>query len=224
LPAEVDVSTVRVTSRSGSVDVVAEPDRVVVSSSGGTSEVQGSVTTVTSRSDRVRLRVPPGTDLIIGSTSGRVRLSGPLGAVSVLTSSGSVRVEEAASVDVRSTSGSIRIGQVEGECRASASSGRIEVQRCGAAHVTTRSGRVELREVHAAAQVHCITGRIEIALAGAHDVDAETVTGRIAVSLPPGVRALVVSAPLDPDAPPTGAHDCVIRARSVTGRVVVTNR
>jgi DUF4097 and DUF4098 domain-containing protein YvlB len=224
MPAEVDATTVRVTTRSGAVEVVADPEHTVVRAEGGTSRQDGSVTTITSAGARVRMRVPSGTDLVIGSTSGRVDLRGPLGSVSVLTSSGSVRIDDAASVDARSTSGRITIGQVVGECRASTVSGRVEVERCGAAHVTTRSGRVQLRGIHGAAHVHCVSGRIDLVLAGAFDVDAETVSGRIAVSLPRGVEPLVVSTPRDQDAFPVGAHDCVVRARSVSGRVVVENR
>jgi DUF4097 and DUF4098 domain-containing protein YvlB len=108
------------------------------------------------------------------------------------------------------------------ECRAAARSARVDVERCGAAHVTTRSGRVELREVHGDAIVNCVSGRVAITMAGAHDVDAETVSGRIGVSLPAGVRPLVLSTPTD--TAPDDGHDCVVLARSVSGRVDVTNR
>ena len=61
------------------------------------------------------------------------------------------------------------------------------------------------------------------ASSAAHDVDAETVAGRIDVSLPSGVRPLVVSSAA---AAAEGGqeHDCNVIARSGSSRVVVSNR
>lgn len=53
----------------------------------------------------------------------------------------------------------------------------------------------------------------------AQDVDAETVSGRITVRLPHGVRPWVVQRS-DVDLGPE-QHDCVVTARSVSGRVDV---
>jgi DUF4097 and DUF4098 domain-containing protein YvlB len=61
-----------------------------------------------------------------------------------------------------------------------------------------------------------------VAVAGAHDVQAETVSGRIEVTYPGGVRPLVVSP--DADVAATEGHDCTVVARSGTGRVVVSGR
>ena len=56
-------------------------------------------------------------------------------------------------------------------------------------------------------------------MVAAQDVDAETVSGRITVRLPPGVRPWVVQRS-DVDLAPE-RHDCVVTARSVSGRVDV---
>ena len=55
----------------------------------------------------------------------------------------------------------------------------------------------------------------------AHDVDAETVSGRIEVELPKGVRAYQPEAREAATSPPDG-YDCVVAARSVSGRVRVS--
>jgi DUF4097 and DUF4098 domain-containing protein YvlB len=97
------------------------------------------------------------------------------------------------------------------------------VDRCSDADVTSGSGRIVLKDANGRVHAHCTSGRIEITLGGAYDVDAETVSGRIAVSLPPGVRAGVVTSPGEPTPFPSD-HDCIVVARSGSGRVDVTNR
>ncbi|MEO1055513.1 MAG: DUF4097 family beta strand repeat-containing protein, partial [Actinomycetota bacterium] len=99
---------------------------------------------------------------------------------------------------------------------------------CRGAQVTVTSGSVTVRGVDGPVQAHTTSGRIDVALLGAHDVHAETVSGRIKVSLPAGVRAHVVEpgvAAVDDGstARPSDA-DCVVVARSTSGRVSVTNR
>jgi len=179
--------------------------------------------TIDGGSSRVRVLVPEGTDLVVGATSGRVTIEGRVGAVSAMTTSGKVSIADAESVDVRSRSGRIEVKRTAGTCRAIATSGRVEVGRCGDADVTSGSGRISLEDVNGRVRAHCSSGRIEISMGGAHDVDAETVSGRITVSLPAAVRALVV--PLPGDAA-VGADDCdcVVVARSGSGRVDVSHR
>jgi DUF4097 and DUF4098 domain-containing protein YvlB len=216
-----DAMILRVSATSGSVDVAAEPGRADIEAGGARLERDGQVATVNAGSSRAAVRVPVGTTVIVGSSSGRVRVTGQVGAVSVVTGSGSVVIEDAQSVDVRSTSGTVRIGRVTGECRVTATSARVEVERCGSVHMSTRSGRAHLGAVDGPASLHCVSGRVDVTMAGAYDVDAETVSGRVAVSLPAGVRPQVVSSPGEV---PDDAHDCVVLARSVSGRVDVTNR
>ena len=131
-------------------------------------------------------------------------------------------VERAQSTDVRSNTGRIDIGRSEGLCRVRSESGSISVASCQRANVTTESGRITLQGVQGAVQAHCTSGRIDIEMATANDIEAETVTGRIAISLPKGVRAFRTEATAG-QATPDGA-DCAVFARSVTGRVDVDNR
>ena len=82
---------------------------------------------------------------------------------------------------------------------------------------------IRLREVAGPARAHCASGTIEIAMAEAHDVDAETVSGRISISLPTDARPRI-DTPRAGSVPPSGDHDCVVTARSGSGRVDVSNR
>jgi DUF4097 and DUF4098 domain-containing protein YvlB len=217
-----DALVVRVTTTSGRIEITSDPAATTVRSVGGSVERSGSVTTVSSTAARLSIVVPERTHLVVGTTSGRVDVRGRAGAVSVLSTSASISIENAVSVDARSESGAIRIGQVLAECRAAASASRVEVERCGSAHVTTKSGRITLRSVHGPVRAHCISGRIEIAMATAADVDAETVSGRISVTVPKGVRARVMADRTQADVPEE--FDCTVVVRSVSGRIDVSNR
>ncbi len=103
------MSRVRITVGSGRVVVVAEA-RSDIDVDGSTRvSVDGDETRIEGGSDACTVRVPDGTDVILGSSSGDVRLEGRLGAVRATTHSADVDIEEAASVDARArTPGSSR--------------------------------------------------------------------------------------------------------------------
>jgi DUF4097 and DUF4098 domain-containing protein YvlB len=222
LPAPAEAAVVRITTTSGSIHVVGEPGRTEVWSSTEPLDDGRLPATIDGGSSRVRVRVPEGTDLVVGATSGRVAIEGRVGAVSAMTTSGRVSIADAESVDVRTGSGRVEVKRVSGSCRAVATSARVEIGTCGDADVTSASGRISLDDANGRVRAHCSSGRIEISMGGAHDVDAETVSGRITVSLPAAVRALVVPSP--GDAAVDTDCDCVVIARSVSGRVDVSNR
>jgi DUF4097 and DUF4098 domain-containing protein YvlB len=85
------------------------------------------------------------------------------------------------------------------------------------------NGAIHLEAVDGSARAHCVNGRIDIKMVSAHDVSAETVAGRISISFPRGVRALqrgdIAADHVIPD-----GYDCVIDARSSTGRVSISER
>jgi DUF4097 and DUF4098 domain-containing protein YvlB len=218
---DVAVSAVRVTTTSGAVTVTSDPDLRGVVCDGAPIEIDDSTATIEASSRRIDLRVPEGVDVVIGSTSGRVVVRGRVGSVAVVSTSGRVEIDDAASVDVRAKSGRVRIGRSRGETRVISHSGSVAIEQCGPVDVASTSGRISLREVTGPARAHCVSGRIEITMAEAHDVQAETISGRITISLPAGTRARL-------DTPSSGAvageHDCVVTARSGSGRVDVSTR
>lgn len=220
---DVEITAVRITTMSGSVSVVAEPGLDVVSADRVPLRVDGPTITVDSKSERVVVRVPEGMDLVIGTTSGKVKVVGRVGAAAVATTAGEVSIEHAASVDVRSASGQVEIDHCDGDCRVVSGSGRVTVGRCGPADIAATSGRIVLDSVSGPVLAHCTSGRIEITMAIAADVDAETVSGRVSISLPTGARARMDS-PSAGVVAVGGEHDCVVIARSGSGRVSVTTR
>ncbi|HUS42689.1 MAG TPA: DUF4097 family beta strand repeat-containing protein [Ilumatobacteraceae bacterium] len=219
--APANTAVVRITTNSGAVHVTAEGDRTECWSN--VDALDGSPLTIDGGSSNVEVRVPDGTDLVIGSTSGTVTVDGRVGALSVLTTSGRISIDHAASVDARSTSGRVEVGHADGSCRVVSTSGRVEIGRCGAADATSGSGRIVLADVHGSVRANCTSGKIVVGVAGAHDVRAETVSGRIEVSYPAEVRPLVTSSVADLAAT-TSSHDCTVVARSGSGRVVVSAR
>jgi DUF4097 and DUF4098 domain-containing protein YvlB len=220
-PSPASTAVVRITTSSGAVRVRAEADRTVCWSSVAALDI--SPFTVETSSSAVEVRVPEGTDLVIGTTSGKVNVEGRVGAISVLTTSGRISIDHARSVDARSKSGRVHVGYAEGVCRIVSTSGRVEVDRCGSADAACGSGRVVLTDAHGPVRATSTSGRVSVAVAGAHDVEAETVSGRVEVSYPSGVRPLVVSTEADVAAA-TQEHDCTVVARSGSGRVVVADR
>lgn len=214
---------VRVSTTSGRISIFVE-DRADVDVDGSAPiQVAGNRTTVNGGSGKLEIRVPIGSDLIVGSTSGRIDVQGRAGSVSITSGSGKIRVEHAQSVDARSSTGRIEIASANGACSIRAGSGSVSVGSCGRADVATESGRIDLDGVQGSVSAHCTTGRIDIRMDAAADVIAETISGRIALSLPPGVRPFFPSGTEAEQQMPSGT-DCTVRARSVTGRVEVRNR
>ena len=215
-----DVDSVRVAADSGRVRVVAGDHDFRVDGEADV-HIDGRQATVET-TERVTVYVPEGTDIVVGTSSGRVAIEGIAGAVAVASESGSVTIDHASSVDARTTSGRVKIGCCDGECRVTSSSARVTVEHCGAADVSTTSGRIDVRDADGLVRAHCVSGRIDIEMDGAHDADAETVSGRVQITYPAGVRFRQADDG-DADDPPHG-ETCTVRARSVSGRVSVSNR
>jgi DUF4097 and DUF4098 domain-containing protein YvlB len=214
--------SVRISTGSHGVRVIAEARDAVSVDGAARVRLDGEQTTIDEVSGRLIVRVPPESELVIGTGSGRVVVGGPAGDVRVTAESGRVEVEQARSVDARVTSGRVVIGRVTGLCRVRSESGRIEIAECGGADAATNSGRIVLTHVAGPVRAHCVSGRVTVGLDTAHDVDAETVTGRIDISLPPATRAHRVDGSGSLARP--DAYDCTVRAVSVNGRIGVTNR
>ncbi len=222
-PPTIDRPLVRIASTSGRVELIAE-DRTDVDVRGDAEVTRfGAATTITGDHGRLIVRVPAGIDVVIGATSGRVDVTGTVGATAVTTDSGRIGIERATSVDARSNDGRIEIGHCSANCCLRSEHGAVAVASCGSADVATATGRISLGDVRGAARAHCTNGRVDITMATANDVSAETVTGRISVSMPRGVRAFCTDLADGPAERPDDA-DCVVSTHSVTGRVDIVNR
>ena len=215
--------TVRISAGNNRVEVVAAAGQVFRLEGQATVEEVGDQVTISRPESKLRVSVPAGTNLVIGTTSGRIEIAGPLGHVAVVTESGKVEVESAESVDIRTRSSRVEVGKVAGVCRIRSTLGKVEVGSCGDADIAGDSGQIELQRVAGSVEAHSVSGRIELSMAAANDITAETVTGRIEVSLPEGIVAYQPSQSELGTLRPPGC-DCTVVARSTTGKVVVTSR
>ncbi|HSL56763.1 MAG TPA: DUF4097 family beta strand repeat-containing protein [Acidimicrobiales bacterium] len=185
----------RVSTRSGSVRVIAERRDDVEVVRGPAPEVDHQGRTVVAGSaDRVVVRVPLGLDVTVGTNSGAVRLRGRLGAVAVTTGSGRVDIEAADRVDVRAGSGGVVIGAVAGEARIAAGTGRAVVTSAGSVHIVASSGRVDVGRCSGPARVRAVSGRVRLVIDDPQpDVDVETMSGRVDVFVGSGVAPAVLA-------------------------------
>ena len=98
-----------------------------------------------SRSYRIRLRVPVDSDLSTRLGSASVTTRGRLGALHLTSGSGDVDVEEARTATVKTGSGDITLGVVAEDAEVKAGSGDVRVRAVGhAARVVTGSGDVDI--------------------------------------------------------------------------------
>lgn len=187
---------VRVSASSGSVRVTAEPRTDVTVDRGGVivPTTDGAIEVRAGRpSDAVDVRCPAGSDVVIGTRSGGVELSGRFGAVGVTSQSGSIRVATVAEADLRTVSGVVEVGACDGRCRVSTTSGRITVGATGDTEISTTSGSVRVDAAAGTVQVRSVSGTVAVASSAQGPVSVSTVSGRITISLPPGVRPRVRS-------------------------------
>lgn len=217
---------VRVTASSGKIRITAEArgdvmvDRGQDHPLGGVLEVKGS-------DDGVVMRVPVGTDLVVGAHSGAVELLGSLGDLRVTTRSGRVDVEQCASLDVRTVSGRVEVGRIQGECRIKTASGRVIVSRAGGLlHVATVSGRIDIVDAAGPVRVNTVNGRVELGLSGAADARADSVSGKVTIELPAGVhpKTSLVSVSGRCACEVDEGDDCSVTGRTVSGRITIRER
>lgn len=215
----------RASTQSARLEIVAE-ERADIEVDGQAAPAADGVVTVATSSAPLRVRVPVGTELVVGTTSGRVRVEGPAGPVKVATESGRIEIEAAERVDIRTTSGRVEVDDCAAGCRVHSESGRVNVRRAGGLDAHTSSGRVSVEAARGDVRVQTTSGRVSVGLDAAAVVDAETVSGRIdltvesglGVRLDEGSEGRRVS--VDADV----GDDCVVRTRSVSGRIRVRGR
>jgi DUF4097 and DUF4098 domain-containing protein YvlB len=217
------MEAIRITASSGRIEVTAEARGDVVVDR-GQEHPMGGVLEVKGASAGVAMRVPVGTDLIIGSHSGSVRLRGDLGNVRITTRSGSLELEACASLDARTVSGRVDVGRVAGDAHVKAANGRITIAEVGGAVTATSvSGTVEIGKAGGAVHATTVSGKVDVGMTHAADVRAESVSGRVKVALPDGVRPSVsmksVSGRCECDLP--SGDDCRVQCRSISGRITV---
>ncbi|MBK5289946.1 MAG: DUF4097 family beta strand repeat protein [Acidimicrobiia bacterium] len=217
---------IRITASSGRVHVVAESRGDIVIDQ-GQEHPMGGVLEVKGSSGGVRMRVPEGTDLVVGTHSGSVELGGRLGELRITTRSGRVEIDACAALDARSVSGRVDVGTVDGDCRIKTANGRITVGRVGGAlNVASVSGRIDVTDVGGSARANSVSGSVHVGLTTAADARADSVSGSVTVELPQGVhpKASLISVSGGCICEVTEGEDCSVIGRSVSGRIRIRER
>ena len=188
-----DASALEITTRSGSLVVIAEDGRVDIEVDGlqenakrkqvwresGRLHIRSG-----SGSNSLTVKCPPGTDLGAGSDSGSVELRGDFGDVKLKSASSKITVESARSAEVKTRNGKITIARTHGRASAGTVSGSIEVERARSARAASVSGEIKMGRIVGSAEAMSVSGNIDIASEGAGDINAATVSGAIKVRIP----------------------------------------
>jgi DUF4097 and DUF4098 domain-containing protein YvlB len=221
-------ATLRLQSRSGRVEVIAEPrDDVVAEGDRIESLADDGGATLRIRNGHgtkpFQVRCPAGADVAVGTHSGGVRLIGDFGVVSVTTGSGAIEVESADEADLRTMSASITLGSCRGRCRMNTASGKVQAGTVGAASAGTMSGSINIDKVSGSLKARSVSGSINAACHGDGAIAVKTVSGKVHIELPEGVeprtRFKSLSGRVRCDCPE--GSDVLIEAMSVSGSIEV---
>lgn len=142
-----------------------------------------------SRSARVAIETPVGTDVEVATATAEVRLTGPMGFARVKTASGDVWVEQADRLEIGTASGSCRIGEIGHDSRVNAVSGDLAGRTVGGRlTATTASGDIRVDHVGGDVEAATTSGDIRIERCDGSDIVARSVSGDVIVGLPTGIR------------------------------------
>jgi hypothetical protein len=219
------------TTRSGSVTVIAEERSDVfaeegVSSRGPETDATGRISFSSAKggSSSLLVRCPKGTDLSVGTISGNVELRGVIGSARVTTVSGSIRVERAEELDARTVSGNIEVEHCSGRCLLHTKSGRATCETARDARVSTVSGQIHLNEASGKVRARTVSGTVRVGTQRNGDVAVQTISGSVKIHVPDGIRPDTHLRSLT-GRPHIGCEpgsDCRIAVRSMSGQIDVS--
>lgn len=185
--------TVCLQSRSGRVDVIAEPrddveaegERIValIDDGGRTLRIRNGA-----GSKPLLVRCPAGSDISVGTQSGAVRMTGEFGVVSVTTMSGKIELDGAEEADLRSVSGSITISDCAGRCRMNTANGAAVIGHAGALSAGTVSGSIKADKVDGPVKARSVSGSIHARASGEGAIMVKTISGKVHIELPAGIE------------------------------------
>lgn len=142
-----------------------------------------------SRSVRVLVETPPGSDVDIATVSADVRLTGPLGTTRLKTAAGDISVDSAARLEINTVSGSCRVGEVGSDTRLTAVAGDYSGRRVGGRLLgSTASGDIRVEWVDGDVDIATTSGDIRIDRCHGDEIAAKSVSGDVTVGLPAGIR------------------------------------
>jgi len=215
--------------QSGTVSVAVDgstPDTLDITQVGDNIAIRA---TRRSRSARIAVDVPVGTDVSVKGASVDVVARGALGALRVRSASGDVRADDVVRADVTLASGDTRLEVVRDGADFRATSGDINLGRVGGRLAASlASGDILVAELGGDGDVETSSGDVTIRRYTGASVAIRTVSGDVRVGLPSGIRvdpeistmSGKVSLPASAGAPTSGERRAVrVRLRTVSGDI-----
>ena len=218
-------------ARNGTVSVSADgevPDTFDVTQFGDNISIRA---TRRSRSARLAVDVPVGTDVSVKGASVDVVARGALGALRVRSASGDVRADDVVRADVTLASGDTRLEIVRDSADFRATSGDIAVGSVGGRLAASlASGDIRIDELGGDGDVETASGDVSIGRYTGSSVAIRTVSGDVHLGLPAGIRVEPeistmsgkVNLPPPADAPAGSERRTVkVRLRTVSGDIKI---
>jgi DUF4097 and DUF4098 domain-containing protein YvlB len=216
---------------SGTVSVSVDgstPDKLDITQVGDNIAIRP---TRRSRSARLAVDVPVGTDVSIKGASVDVIAHGALGALRVRSASGDVRADDVVRAVVSLASGDTRLEVVRDSAEFRATSGDITVRSVGGRLIASlASGDLQVDELAGDGDVETSSGDVTIRKYTGASVAIRTVSGDVRLGLPAGIRVEPdistmsgkVDLPPPADSGVTGERRPVkVRLRTVSGDIRV---
>lgn len=142
-----------------------------------------------SRSARLVVEAPIGSDVNVKGASVDVAGRGALGALRVRSASGDVVAEDVVRADVSVASGDTRIELVRSNANFSTTSGDVVVRAIGGRLVANlTSGDLRIGEIAGDAEVETASGDVSIRRCDGTTIAIRTVSGDVRLGLPTGIR------------------------------------
>ena len=142
-----------------------------------------------SRSARIAVDAPVGTDVTIKGASVDVAARGALGALRLRTASGDVSADDLVRADITLASGDARLDMVRHDAAITTTSGDITVGSVGGRlSVSLASGDLRAETVTGDVEVETASGDVTIQRCNGSAVAVRSVSGDVRLGLPSGIR------------------------------------
>jgi hypothetical protein len=183
------------------------------------------------RRARVRLTVPPGTDLVAKVATADVRAGLPLGNVAIEAATGDLQLD-AVTGDLRvsTAAGDVGAADVHGAARVTTASGDVRLGAVGGElQAKTVSGDIHAAAVGGDASVRTVSGDAVLGELSSGSVSAVSTSGDVDLTIAPGRRVHLdvttvsgrLRSDLDQGGGEDGAVDLELRGRTVSGDVTI---
>lgn len=180
------------------------------------------------------VELPGGSSVAARTASADVTCTGELGALEGYTASGDVTADRIAGhASLATASGDVRLTDAAGDVSVDTASGDATIQRVGGdLTAKTASGDLRIAQAGGSAEIRTASGDVRIDSIAAGHADVTSVSGDVAVAVPPGIGIYLdlssisghVRSELDPDSGggTNGDTSLTLRCNSISGDIRIT--